>query len=130
MCMYLIRPHHIFCLCFFEGRGYSPEFVKNMAVLLSGLQKGTLVRITYGKDSICHVCPHLQNGACTSSKSAAFDQRALAGLALSYGNLYCWEDLKRQAQTLLCTMPLQNICQECEWFSICSQKARSMAQSL
>ena len=130
MYLYFIRPHHIFCLCFFEGKGYSPEFVANLSALYSDLQKGTPLRIVSGKDSVCRACPHLQNGICTSGKADTFDQRVLAGLSLSYGSLYRWKELRGWAQTLLRTMPLENLCQECEWFSICGQKARSMAQSL
>ena len=33
-----IRPHHLVCVCFFRGKGYSEEFVANMTETVGRLK--------------------------------------------------------------------------------------------
>lgn len=44
-----LRAHHLLCMRFFEGRGYSEAFVQNMAQVL----KAERCVITDGADDIC-----------------------------------------------------------------------------
>lgn len=39
MSKYLIRPHHMLCMQFFEGKGYSDGFVASMAAIKEKLEK-------------------------------------------------------------------------------------------
>ena len=47
MCRYSIRPHHLLCLQFFEGKGYSNGFVENMTKIHNEmLSKNPYVELT------------------------------------------------------------------------------------
>ena len=39
MSKYLIRPHHMLCMQFFDGKGYSDGFVASMAAIKEKLEK-------------------------------------------------------------------------------------------
>ena len=39
MSKHLIRPHHMLCMQFFEGKGYSDGFVASMAAIKEKLEK-------------------------------------------------------------------------------------------
>lgn len=43
---YKLRPHYALCLSFFEGKGYSNEFVENMAIIYSSLKKEDQITVT------------------------------------------------------------------------------------
>ena len=44
MSVYSIRAHHGMCLYFFQGKGYSGEFVENMAKMREILVTETILR--------------------------------------------------------------------------------------
>ncbi len=59
MCRYSIRPHHLLCLQFFEGKGYSDDFVRQMAEIHRTLNKeNPQINIVEGVDDICKKCPN------------------------------------------------------------------------
>ena len=67
MSKYLIRPHHMLCMQFFEGKGYSDGFVASMAAIKEKLEKeDPQVEIVEGTDDVCKNCPHNMGGACES----------------------------------------------------------------
>jgi len=50
-----LRGHHLICLQFFRGEGYSPEFVENLAhVITNATESGALV--VAGADRVCAAC--------------------------------------------------------------------------
>ena len=76
MCRYSIRPHHLLCLQFFEGKGYSNGFVENMTKIHNEmLSKNPYVELTEGADDICENCPNNENGICTQEKSVSGNDR-------------------------------------------------------
>ena len=55
----VMRPHHLLCTQGYSGKGYSPEFVRNMDSWVEKLRnrEGFRVRITFSTDSLCSCCP-------------------------------------------------------------------------
>ena len=123
MSVYSIRPHHLLCLSFFEGKGYSSEFVAHTAAVLHGLQQGGFATITEGADDICRHCPHNQNGICrTQDKVLRYDKAVLIHCRLRPGQIYSWEELtNRAANSIILSGRLSAVCGDCEWQSLCEK---------
>ena len=51
---YKIRPHHGLCIAFFEGKGYSPEFVRHMEQTIANLKQAT-IQLVQGAVSYTHL---------------------------------------------------------------------------
>ena len=50
MITYNIRAHHGMCLTFFQGKGYSGDFVENMGAMKKILEQNPLIRLVEGYD--------------------------------------------------------------------------------
>ena len=131
MLNYKLRPHHALCLSFFEGKGYSNEFVENMRVLYASLKKEELIEITFGKDAICRKCPNMKDDLCTfQNKVKRYDKKVAKacgfkeGQALSYG-----EFLQTAYEQIISKGQLVSICSDCSWFEICKAKEEITMQS-
>lgn len=79
--MLLLRPHHINCIFFFRGLGYSDEFVNGMYSILEFLTKNpdSKIKLTLNCDALCSNCPNKQNNnlCITEEKVEALDLNAL-----------------------------------------------------
>jgi len=65
--MITLRPHHLFCVLGFRGKGYNPVFTENMG-RISEMVKADFelpITVTFGPDDICAFCPHLKEGRCS-----------------------------------------------------------------
>ncbi|MGN0635799.1 MAG: DUF1284 domain-containing protein [Acutalibacteraceae bacterium] len=112
-----LRAHHLLCMRFFEGRGYSEAFVQNMAQVL----KAERCVITDGADDICAACPHLQNGLCeTQEKVQRYDRQVRSLLQIETGKGYDLHTLS--AGLRLDTAKLRDICGDCVWQTLCQSK--------
>ena len=69
-----LRPHHGLCLGFFEGKGYSGEFSRNMASVLSELTPDSPIRLAEGHDVLCAHCP---NRFAPCPNAGDYDRRVL-----------------------------------------------------
>ena len=88
-----LRPHHGLCAQFFEGKGYSEGFVKNMTAVLQDLggDPSRPVRLWCEANVICAHCPHNCKGTCESGqKVRAYDTAVLRLCALREGDLLSW----------------------------------------
>lgn len=119
-----LRPHHALCVLFFEGKGYSQEFVENMTSFVS--EPSTTLQLTTGCDTLCQACPHNQNGYCEDeAKVSLFDQRTmdLAGAGLETDQPIPLRELcQRVYDTILQQGLLAEVCGECEWAALCQGK--------
>jgi len=75
-----LRGHHLICLHFFAGEGYSAEFVDNLRSTLEHLRDAPF-RLVEGPDDVCAACPSLRNGACASESGGEEHIRSLDSLA-------------------------------------------------
>lgn len=122
--MLLLRPHHGMCLFFFEGKGYSKEFIDNMTYIQGELEKGSHIQLTLSGDVLCAFCPNLENNICNSKeKVLRYDQSVLDLLSLSENDILSFKDFSaRISEEILRRNLREKICGDCQWNSICSAK--------
>ena len=94
MSKFLIRPHHLLCMRYFQGCGYSDEFTENMRYVISNLKNGSEVLLT--------------RGAVISSCNLDFDK------VYEYGCLYSLVE-----NNIIKKDMLRLVCGDCQWFHIC-----------
>lgn len=118
---YSLRAHHGLCLFFFAGKGYSSEFVANMADIKSQLDKNPLVCITGKADLICSKCPNNIKGRCkTEAKVAEYDNQVLSRCNLKDGDvLRFYEFQKLILHNILLPGKREEVCGNCRWTSMC-----------
>ncbi len=119
-----LRPHHFLCIRFFEGKGYSDDFIRNMERVISEIGDKTLT-LYLSCDEVCKACPHNVLGACASAdKVRQFDRAVLRLTGLREGETVSWEDMSALvSQRILSKGRLSEVCGCCQWFDdICSKK--------
>lgn len=125
MSIYELRPHHLLCISFFEGKGYSPEFVHNMTKLIEALDASSQIRLKIGADQICSSCPNNKETGCDSgSKVNRYDKAVLAFCGLKAGQFFPFDKLMKLADAkIIRAGKLSSVCGDCQWSVICQKKA-------
>ncbi|MEF9991874.1 MAG: DUF1284 domain-containing protein [Romboutsia sp.] len=122
--MIKIRPHHILCMKAYIGKGYSKEFNKNMENVICKLKDDSKeVEIVFGLDDICEKCPYnMGNGICkTQDKVNCIDSKIIGYFDIEEGK-YKYNDLKKKVLLNLDEEKFDNICENCEWYSVTNCK--------
>lgn len=122
--VYLFRAHHGLCLSFFQGKGYSGEFVENMARMKAIMETNPKICLTTQADEICRACPNNLSGQCESAeKVARYDREVLRRCGLSEGDILPYRELSRLVlRRILMTGQREEICADCQWNSLCHWK--------
>lgn len=119
---FLIRPHHMLCLQFFEGKGYSDGFVENMAKVKRTLE-GTnpVVTIRKGTDDICAGCPKNKEGRCIHEDSVLeHDNRVYQQVIDKVGNRSDWKTITEAVKKeIIASGKMKQVCGKCRWSQIC-----------
>ena len=124
MSEYLIRPHHLLCLQFFEGKGYSEEFVENMTEIHRTLHsENPTVIITEGVDDLCRKCPNSENGKCVKESSICEnDNRTLEALNIKVNDRMKWNSINSEVKEKILDKHLvKDVCRTCRWSVICDK---------
>ena len=122
MSVYSIRAHHGMCLYFFQGKGYSGEFVENMAKMREILEENPTIRLTDGPDDICAACPNRLTETC-AEKASRYDREVLRRCGLSLGSTLPYLDFSKNViETILRPGDRREICGDCQWSSLCHWK--------
>lgn len=122
---YKLRAHHSLCIQFFEGRGYSEDFVREMTDIIGQLNEyNPEVIITDACDIICEICPNNIDGKCTSGQKAGnIDRRCLEIYGISSNSKISWKKLKALANDrIISENRLKEVCGDCQWADICTGK--------
>ena len=87
-----LRPHHLLCVRFYCGHGYSEAFNQRMRDVIAALEAGTPFSLTQGPDDLCDACPNLKetpSGArCrTQDRVSRYDERTADALGLELTDL-------------------------------------------
>lgn len=124
MSNFKIRAHHGLCIRFFEGVGYSDEFIKNMADIVNRLSDNPVIEIIRDEDLVCKCCPNNINGSCKdNSLVLSYDKRVLEECNLKSGISIHWDEYQKIIdKNIIKTNKLQNICIGCQWIDICKSK--------
>lgn len=88
----MLRGHHLICLNFFRGEGYSEEFIENLYAVI----KKENIEIVTGADEVCRKCLYLKEGKCQSNDYTdemihLQDQEALRLLGFKPGMIVDWK---------------------------------------
>lgn len=121
-----IRPHHGLCTGFFEGKGYSAEFVKHMAEMIAYLDEhNPEVKLVLHTDRICSACPHNVKGICESAdKVLVYDQKILSLCDLHENQILEWEKFQEIVNLhILKSDKLTEVCRGCQWLYLCSNNS-------
>jgi uncharacterized protein len=118
-----MRPHHGVCFHFFDGKGYSDEFVQSMTSFSRRLKENPECKITLKSDTdfLCKSCPHNIDGVCgTEEKVAEYDNRCLTFCGLSDGDILSWQEFQKLVmRKILLPGFLSALCGDCCWSDIC-----------
>ena len=116
---YKIRAHHGMCLTFFQGKGYSGDFVENMGAMKKILEQNPLIRLVEGYDDVCAACPNKLTETC-SEKASRYDREVLRRCGLSAGDTLSYRDFSENViETILRPGLRGSICGDCQWSSLC-----------
>lgn len=123
------RPHHLICLHFFWGEGYSAAYVENLLGSLDRLEKETGI-IVEGLDDICAACPSRDDEACSSgahdSEIARIDRLALELTGLAPGERFFFPHLRDEMPRIIDAWWREACELGCAWRSVCSPLIRKM----
>ena len=119
MSVYKIRAHHGVCLYFFQGKGYSGEFVENMSRMKAILEKNPEISLMDSPDDICAACPNRLTENC-AEKASRYDREVLRRCGLSAGERLPYREFSRKViETILRPGVRAEICGDCQWSSLC-----------
>ncbi len=118
-----LRGHHLICLQFFRGEGYSPEFVANMLDVIDLLNQGAPVLIISGPDNVCVQCEHRQGDTCafqdgSQSEIDKLDDLALEHLDLEVGDIVDFREIRARLPDVLEGWR-DGACEPCGWADVC-----------
>ena len=119
MRVYNLRAHHGMCLYFFQGRGYSSNFVENMSKKKAVLEENPEIHLTDSPDDICAACPNRLTENC-AEKASRYDREVLRRCGLSVGERLPYREFSRKViETILRRGVRAEICGDCQWSSLC-----------
>lgn len=118
-----LRGHHLICLQFFHGEGYNEQFVERLKEVVERSKNGEVVKVVYGIDEVCAVCPYLIADTCnyneeSEDKIYEIDNLALELLKLSVGDEISWKYLEDRVPEII-DIWREKVCMDCEWRSAC-----------
>jgi hypothetical protein len=119
-----LRGHHLICLNFFQGEGYSKEFVINLKSVLKKA-KENMALVVEGADDVCFFCPHLKKGRCSYKPQAEkeikrLDELALKLLKIRKGDLVNFNKISSFLPQIL-SFWKEKACLDCDWKKVCEK---------
>ena len=127
------RAHHFLCTTAFEGKGYSPEFVKNYYQLLERLEategEECLIEVVAGTDSICEPCPHRNGKKCRDEPRILYLDAAHANvIGVKVGEQISWNEAKKRLGQRMTIEKFNEACRYCGWkaLGVCETALRQL----
>ncbi|OGW40494.1 MAG: hypothetical protein A2Y97_10230 [Nitrospirae bacterium RBG_13_39_12] len=120
-----LRGHHLICLHFFSGEGYSPEFVENLREILRESEDGKGIEVCKGADEVCKKCPYLKEEKCFYSLNAEagireMDRRAVKLLGVKIGDRINWMGIWEKVPAIFVEWA-KEYCNDCDWRKVCER---------
>ncbi|MFD1912218.1 DUF1284 domain-containing protein [Halodurantibacterium flavum] len=116
-----LRPHHFRCALGYEGKGYSPDFTRNMTEVVMGRLRApgggeVMIEVTGAADTLCAPCPRRRGTGCEAqAKIDALDMAHAGALRLAPGDRVTWGEAKRRIVERVAPGDLPRICAGCAW---------------
>lgn len=128
--MIRLRGHHLICLHFLRGEGYSQEFVENLKDVVRRATEGKEIEVVEGADDICRACPKLQEEKCTAEPGVdaeirEMDAEAAAYLGVGVGTKVLWQEVRAKVRTTPKEW-LAAFCEGCEWEKVCAEEKKML----
>jgi len=119
------RGHHLICLHFFKGEGYSREFIENLQKILKRAGHGEEIEVCSGPDEVCRICPYLKEEKCLYDKDAEteirkMDRMALQLLSLNTDDRVTWTHIKEKVPEIFIQWA-REFCKDCDWRWVCEK---------
>jgi hypothetical protein len=107
----------------FENRGYSPDFVENMADVVHSFmgEQVCTVMVRAECDDICDRCPHREDDVCRRKSGRSRwvvqhrDEEVIERLGLEEGRQYSNHQLRNLVLQNISPDQIGGICQGCSW---------------
>ncbi len=119
-----IRAHHLLCMKYFKGRGYSEEFISNFYKVIKELRNNPPIKVINYPDIICGSCPHNSNNKCIKKgPNSESKVREKDNIVINYLGIKLNEKIKAIDATDLVNLNLNKLkeaCKDCEWRKYCS----------
>ena len=117
-----LRGHHLVCLQFFHGEGYTAEFVENLRIIKE-LMQDELIQISDGSDDVCGKCAYRENDACGygehgDEKIREMDETALKLLKTAPGGRVSGDEIREELPRMFREWH-SAYCTACEWRRVC-----------
>jgi len=134
-----LRPHHLMCVHGFEGKGYSPEFVKNFWQVIERLNKSDQVEVEVvgsTQEDICAPCPNNTGIVCSDeTKIRKLDQGYEVTLNVRVNDILSWKEVKHRIAAQVTDEAFEANCEPCSWkkLGVCKEalvKLRGLAPVL
>ncbi len=121
-----LRAHHLICLHFFKGEGYTEEYVENLKRILERAKvEKQEIEVVMGADDICEPCPNLKDGICGKGDEqiAELDLLAMNLLKIKPGDRVSWGYAESKLAEIIGVWK-RYACFDCEYAAICSKDER------
>ncbi len=121
--MIKLRPHHLICILFFKGKGYSKEFTQNMESIIKHIKNNSKIKIVIGSDDICNKCPNKIGNYCKDNiKVTDFDKKTLSLCEINnIENEFIYSNLKSEIlNKIIFPGKRVEICNNCQWNNFCN----------
>lgn len=112
-----LRPHHLICLNFFRGYGYSDEFTKRLREIVEGLNSEEIL-VVFGGDDICVVCPYFDKICEKEPEVTEIDYLASKLLEINFGDIIMFSEIERKIPEII-GIWRKYACDGCEWENVC-----------
>ena len=117
--MIKLRPHHLLCIEFFEGKGYDLKHIENMHHVINCLNEEDNFMLIESLDDICSCCPNRIDDKCkTQDKVLRYDKSMKDMLKLEYEREYSYKEISSIVKENIDYL-LNNTCKDCQWAYIC-----------
>lgn len=126
-----LRPHHVICVLFYKGLGYSPLFIANMSAIVGDIRRGTLIECKDGPDDICAPLE------CCSDKYHCTDEDVIEmdATAKSFIEFILHRDIEvdrllgieefRKLYAAVSEIGFPSCCQKCTWYETCGSTLKA-----
>lgn len=114
-----LRGHHLICLNFFKGEGYSEDFIRNIYSVI-GKEN---IEIVKGPDEVCARCPYLKDNKCanneyTDEMIVFQDKESLRLLEFEPGTVVDWKMITGKLPEILDEWKVK-FCRGCGYRKVC-----------
>ena len=117
-----IRAHHLLCMKYFKGKGYSKEFVSNFDEVIKKLEDNPVIKVINYPDIICGSCFHNLGGKCIKKPNSENKVRKKDDTIMNYLGISLNQEMRAEDVKSLVDLRLDKLretCKDCEWLKYC-----------